>query len=257
MTKKRESVFIRSLLVMYSLWTAFWFISSFLLLYPLMLIFLQKISWRRYAHRLVRLWGQIFFFCAGMRIQVKYHYKPDRKKVYVFCANHFSYLDIPLMVVLIKNYFSFIGKYEIKKVPLFGYLYARLNILVNRKDRMSRATSLGRSIKALQSQRSIIIFPEGGIVSDQFPFMGKPLMDGAFVMAVQQQVPVVPISFFNNHHLLNDRTFLLRPGVIKVEIHPPVETTGLSNEDVPVLRDKVFDMIQNPILDYYGTDAPQ
>ena len=117
MTKKRESVFIRSLLVMYSLWTAFWFISSFLLLYPLMLIFLQKISWRRYAHRLVRLWGQIFFFCAGMRIQVKYHYKPDRKKVYVFCANHFSYLDIPLMVVLIKNYFSFIGKYEIKKVP--------------------------------------------------------------------------------------------------------------------------------------------
>jgi 1-acyl-sn-glycerol-3-phosphate acyltransferase len=121
---------------------------------------------------------------------------------------------------------------------------------------MSRATSLGRSIKALQSKRSIIIFPEGGIVSDQFPFMGKPLMDGAFIMAVQQQVPVVPISFFNNHHLLNDRTFLLRPGVIKVEIHAPVETIGLSNEDVPVLRDKVFDMIQNPILAFYGTDAP-
>mgnify|MGYP000111687299 FL=1 len=82
-------------------------------------------------------------------------------------------------------------------MPLFGYLYARLNILVDRKDRMSRATSLGRSIKALQAKRSIIIFPEGGIVSKEFPIMGKPLMDGAFMMAVLQQVPVVPISFFN------------------------------------------------------------
>ena len=255
--KRKESKIKHSLLVIYSLWTAFWFISTFLLLYPLMFIFLQKLSWRRYTHRLVRFWGQLFFLFAGMRIQVKHHYKPDRKKVYVFCANHFSYLDIPLMVVIIKNYFSFIGKTEIKKVPLFGYLYARLNILVNRNDRMSRATSLGRSIKALQAKRSIIIFPEGGIVSKEFPIMGRPLMDGAFVMAVQQQVPVVPISVFNNHLLLNDHNFLLRPGVIKVEIHPPVETLGLTNEDVPVLRERVFEMIQNPILAHYGIDAPQ
>ena len=95
MTKKRESVFIRSLLVLYSLWTAFWFISSFLLLYPLMLIFLQKIAWRRYAHRLVRLWGQIFFICAGMRIQVKYHYKPDRKRSMYFVPTIFPTLTFP------------------------------------------------------------------------------------------------------------------------------------------------------------------
>lgn len=254
--KRKESLFKHMLLVIYSFWSIFWFILIFLLLYPLMFIFLQKLSWRRYTHRIVRFWGQLFFIFAGLRIQITYHYKPDRKKVYVFCANHFSYLDIALMVVIIKNYFSFIGKSEIKKVPLFGYLYARLNILVNRKDRMSRATSLGRSIKALKAKRSIIIFPEGGIVSKEFPIMGRPLVDGAFVMAVQQQVPVVPISFFNNHLLLNNRTFLLRPGVIKVEIHPPVETVGMTNVDVPVLRERVFEMIQNPLLAYYGIDAP-
>lgn len=255
--KKRDSLFVRSVLILYSLWAAFWFIGIFLLLYPLMFIFLQKLSWRRYTHRIVRFWGQLFFIFAGIRINIKQHYKPDRKQAYVFCSNHFSYLDIPLMVVIIKNYFSFIGKYEIKKVPLFGYLYARLNILVNRNDRMSRATSLGRSIKALQANRSIIIFPEGGIVSKQFPFMGKPLVDGAFVMAIQQQVPVVPISFFNNHLLLNDKRFLLRPGVIQVEIHPPVLTKGMTNADMPMLRERVFEMIQNPILAHYGVDAPQ
>jgi hypothetical protein len=65
------------------------------------------------------------------------------------------------------------------------------------------------------------------------------------------------LSTLNNHLLLNDRNFLLRPGVIKVEIHPPVETLGMTNEDVPVLRERVFEMIQNPILAHYGIDAPQ
>jgi 1-acyl-sn-glycerol-3-phosphate acyltransferase len=183
---------------------------------------------------------------------VTHHFKPDPKQTYVFCANHFSYVDIAVVVVIIRQYFSFVGKNAMKKIPLFGYLYASLNILVDRNDKNSRANSLSRSLRALQSGRSIVIFPEGGIVFKQLPYMGSPLKDGAFIMAIQQQVPIVPMSFHNNHQIMDDETLLMRPGVLHVEIHPPFETKGLTMEDLPVLREKVFESIQNPILAYYG-----
>jgi 1-acyl-sn-glycerol-3-phosphate acyltransferase len=250
--KNKNSLLSSFLKGLYTFWAGFVFVLIFLLLYPLIFVFLQRRSWKRVAHRLVRLWGQLFFLFAGIRIKVTHHFKPDPKQTYVFCSNHFSYVDIAVVVVIIHQFFSFVGKNAMKKIPLFGYLYASLNILVDRNDKNSRASSLSRSLRALQSGRSIVIFPEGGIVFKQLPYMGNPLKDGAFIMAIQQQVPIVPMSFHNNHQIMDEDTLLMRPGVLHVEIHPPVETLGLTMEDLPVLREKVFESIQNPILAYYG-----
>ena len=87
--------------------------------------------------------------------------------------------------------------------------------------------------------------------------MSTPLKDGAFAMAIQQQVPILPISFLNNYQLLDDENFALRPGIIRVRIHAPIETQGLTQEDLPVLREQVFQKIQQPLLDYHGVDLPQ
>lgn len=250
--KTKKSLLSSFLKGLYTFWAGLVFVSVFLLLYPVIFVFLQRRSWKRVAHRLVRLWGQLFFLFAGIRIKVTHHFKPDPKQNYVFCANHFSYVDIAVVVVIVRHYFAFVGKNAMKKIPLFGYLYARLNILVDRSDKNSRASSLNRSIRALQSGRSIVIFPEGGIISKNFPHMANPLKDGAFIMAIQQQVPIVPISFNNNHQVMDDDTLLMRPGTLHVEIHPPFATKGLTMEDLPVLREKVFESIQNPILAYYG-----
>jgi 1-acyl-sn-glycerol-3-phosphate acyltransferase len=222
-----------------------------------MLIFLQHKDTKRFAHRLVRIWSHLFFAFGFLRFEVVSEQKIDPKQVYVFCANHFSYLDIPAFVKILPNYFSFVGKSSIKKVPLFGYLYSRLNILVDRNDRASRSATLAKSIRALQSNRSIIIFPEGGITSKNFPYMSSPLKDGAFAMAIQQQVPILPVSFLNNHQLMDDDYIALKPGLIQVRVHAPIETLGLTQEDLPVLREKVFQKIQQPILDYHGVDMPQ
>ena len=162
--KNKSSLLSSVLKGLYTFWAGFVFVLIFLLLYPLIFVFLQRRSWKRVAHRLVGLWGQLFFLFAGIRIKVTHHFKPDPKQTYVFCSNHFSYVDIAVVVVIIRHYFSFVGKNAMKKIPLFGYLYARLNILVDRGDKNSRANSLSRSIRALQSGRSIIIFPEGGII---------------------------------------------------------------------------------------------
>jgi len=222
-----------------------------------MVIFLQHKDTKRYAHRLVRLWSRLFFAFGLLRFEVISEQKLDPKQVYVFCANHFSYLDIPAFVKILPNYFSFVGKSSIKKVPLFGYLYARLNILVDRSDRQSRSATLAKSIRALQAKRSIIIFPEGGITSKNFPIMSAPLKDGAFAMAIQQQVPILPVSFLNNHQLMDDDHFVLKPGLIRVRIHAPVVTRGMTQDDLPILRERVYQIIQQPILDYHGVDMPQ
>jgi 1-acyl-sn-glycerol-3-phosphate acyltransferase len=255
--KKKNPYLSNPLIGLYSVWTGFWFIGWFLALYPFMVICLQHRDTKRYAHKLVRVWSRLFFAFGFLRFEVISEQKLDSKQVYVFCANHFSYLDIPAFVKILPNYFSFVGKSSIQKVPLFGYLYARLNILVDRSDRKSRTATLAKSIRALQSKRSIIIFPEGGITSKNFPIMSSPLKDGAFAMAIQQQVPILPVSFLNNHQLLDDDYFALKPGVIRVRIHAPVSTHGLTQDDLPVLREKVYRIIQQPLLDHHGVDLPQ
>jgi 1-acyl-sn-glycerol-3-phosphate acyltransferase len=252
MKKKNEIRVLNPFHLLYTVWAAFWFLSVFLVIYPLVYLFCQRVEWKKYASALIKFWSYIFFPAIFLRVKVTYHFKPDPKKVYVFCANHFSYFDIPILVYLINNQFSFLGKNAMAKIPLFGYMYKKLHILVDRNDKGSRVASLSKAIRALQSGRSIAIFPEGGIVSKQFPYMGYPLKDGAIQMAIQQQVPIVPISLMNNYHILNSERFILRPGVVHVEIHQPIETAGKTVEDLPALRQQLFYTIQDPILDFYN-----
>ena len=238
---------MRIFTILYSIWAIFCFVLLFLVLFPFFWIFLQKESWKPNAHYLNRVWAKILFFLIGIPVKVQYEFEPDRNKSYVFCANHFSYFDIAVMGLIIRNYFAFVGKASLKNMPLFGYLFRKLHIMVDRSDPNSRAKSLSRSIKALQSGRSIMIFPEGGIKSKNIPQMHLPLKDGAFVMAIQQQVPLVPISFLNNYKIQHDDELLIYPQAINAIIHKPIDTTGMTQEDVEGLKNRFFEIVQRAI----------
>jgi 1-acyl-sn-glycerol-3-phosphate acyltransferase len=238
---------MRILTFFYTLWATFWFVFLFLLLFPLFWLFLQKPEWKPKAHYLNRLWGKVFFPIIGIGFDIKYEFEPDVNKTYVFCANHFSYVDIAVMGVIIKNYFAFVGKSSIKGVPLFGYMFAKLHIQVDRSDKNSRVTSLTRSIKALQSGRSVMIFPEGGIWSKDFQKMSLPLKDGGFSMAIQQQIPIVPITLLNNHKVMQDGKFALYRQTIKAIVHKPIDTKGLTQDDVENLKSMFYGIVQEAL----------
>ncbi len=238
---------MRILTFIYTLWVAFWFIFLFVLLFPFFWLFIQKPEWKPQAHYLNRLWGKMFFPIAGIAIKVQYDFKPDLNKTYVFCANHFSYVDIAAMGMIIKNYFAFVGKSSIKGVPLFGYIFAKLHIQVDRNDKNSRITSMNRSLKALQSGRSVMIFPEGGIWSKNIPKMSLPLKDGGFAMAIKQQIPIVPISLLNNYKIMHDGDFAVYPQTIRAIVHPPIETVGMTNADIEALKMKFYDVVQGAL----------
>ena len=180
-----------------------------------------------------------------MPVKVTYETPLDSKQAYVFCANHFSYLDIAMMGVVIKNYFAFMGKSSAKSIPLFGYMFAKLHIQVDRSAKDSRIKALTRSIRALKSGRSIMIFPEGGIHSTNIPEMVQPFKDGAFSMAVENQVPIVPISLLDNYKAMPE--ILFKWHKLRVIIHTPIETTGKTKADIEALKQQVYDTIQ-PML---------
>ncbi|MCK8495691.1 1-acyl-sn-glycerol-3-phosphate acyltransferase [Spirosoma sp. RP8] len=242
--------------LLYTIWCAVYFVALYLILFPIQFVFLQRDQWKPLAHTINYIWGILFFAGIGISIHVERRFKPDPRQVYVFCANHFSYLDIAAMGVIVKNYYAFIGKSEVKHVPLLGYMFAKLHVQVDREQAKSRAYSLAKSIRTLASGRSIMIFPEGGIRAKEPPKMHHPFKDGAFIMAIQQQVPVVPITLLTNYKILPDTEKVrMHRFPLRAVIHPPISTTGLTQENVAWLREETYRIIDAELSQSADTSA--
>ncbi|WP_026308924.1 lysophospholipid acyltransferase family protein [Spirosoma spitsbergense] len=233
--------------MLYTIWCTVCFIVLYILLFPIQFVFLQRDSWKPIAHGINRIWGKLFFICAGMPVRIEHRFRPDPKGVYVFCANHFSYLDIAAMGVVVDNYYAFIGKSEVKRIPLLGYMFTKLHVQVDRNQSNSRAYSLAKSIRTLASGRSIMIFPEGGIQATNPPQM-TPFKDGAFTMAIQQQVPIVPITLLDNYRILPDKSPVrFHWHSLRAVIHPPIETVGMTQANLDNLKQETYRVIDNEL----------
>ena len=239
--------------LIYTSWCIFWLILIFLLLFPLVYICLQREQWKPYAHWLNRLWGKLFFAVAGIKIQIEQRHSLVSEQTYVFCANHFSYLDIAVMGVILNNYFAFVGKHDVKNIPLFGYMFRKLHIQVNRESSQSRVGSLSKALKTLAQGRSIVIYPEGGIRTKKPPQM-HTFMDGAFKMAIQQQVPIVPVTLLTNYKILPDEGKLrLYRNPLRAVVHEPLSTIGLTQADTTALKEKCFQIIDETLREYHNS----
>ena len=174
----------------------------------------------------------------------------DPKGCYVFCANHASYLDISIMGVTPTN-FIFVGKSTIEKIPVFGYMYRKLHITVDRNSLKGKHNSYIKSKEAIDNGRSLVIFPEGGVFLERLPKM-RPFKNGAFKISIEKQIPIVPVTIPHNWIILpEDGRFLLKRRKAKLIYHTPIETKGLVLADVEMLKAKVYDIIDQEIKKYH------
>lgn len=168
---------------------------------------------------------------------------------YVIVANHSSYLDIILMYrILPKNKFLFIGKSELLKWPIINIFFKKVDIAVNRDSRSSGMQSILRAKEELKNGWSIVLFPEGGIPVNT-PVL-NPFKNGAFKLAIDSEVPLLPITILNNWRLFNVDpilTGLARPGFARVIVHKPVPTVGMDKKDLIPLRQQIFETINEPL----------
>ncbi|MCB9182276.1 MAG: 1-acyl-sn-glycerol-3-phosphate acyltransferase [Flavobacteriales bacterium] len=233
---------------LYKLWFAMVFFSSLVLLYLPFRVLLY--TPRRYhkAFRLKRAWAAYLSFASGAPLRiVRRAALPEPP--YIICCNHSSYLDIIQMYNVIPRYFLFIGKYELLRWPLFNIFFRDMNIAVNRGNKVEAGKAFRKAAVAIDRGTSIAIFPEGTI-PDYTPRM-KPFKDGAFKLAIEKQVPIVPVTFIDHWRIFGEPLELFaraRPGMARAVIHDAVPTQGLVEADLPALRKRVYDIIEGPLL---------
>jgi len=229
-----------------------YFLLVFLILaipmFPLFYFLLKTDKRIHQAFKLKRIWAKLMLFFTGI-VVVQKNQELLPKSPYVICANHASYLDIVLMFIVIPNTFLFLGKAELLKWPIIKVFFRNMDIPVDRSNSIKAKQSIELTKEAVQKGYSVAIFPEGLIPSEGIPKM-KPFKRGAFVLAVSQQVEIVPISFANNWKLFATESDIWgggRPGLAKVIIHSPVSTKGKTESDIPELIKETFSKIESGI----------
>ena len=188
------------------------------------------------------IWAIPILYGMGCPPQVIREQRMERRKSYMLVANHTSMLDIMLMLYINKNPFVFIGKKELVKIPLFGFFYKRVCILVDREDTRSRTGVYRRAQKRLNQGLSICIFPEGGVPDDATIVLDS-FKDGAFKMAVAHKIAVVPMTFHDNKKRFSFSFFSGGPGRIRAKVHHFFETEFLNEEEKAALRKKIRNVI--------------
>ena len=189
-----------------------------------------------------RWWAKTMFTLVFLPRKVELRAKLDPRKQYIFCPNHFSYLDIPTMGLNPINTI-FVGKSDMENVPLFGYMYRKLHLTVDRSSLRSRGNTLLASMNAIDEGKSLVIFPEGGMITQHAPQM-VPFKDGAFRAAIEKQIAIVPVTIPFNHKMLPDQSPIrLRWGEVKIIFHVPIETSGMTLADTEKLKQEVYSVI--------------
>lgn len=230
----------------YSIYGSIGFISAFLLLLPIFIYTIEISGKKGQGRKMNRIWSKLFFGMLFFKVTIENQYHLKKGGQFIFVSNHFSYLDIPVLG-LIPFDLVFIGKSSLAKVPLFGYMFKNLHIAVDRNSMKSRGESILKARKALDEGASVVFFPEGGISSHSPPAMAR-FKDGAFKLALDKQIPIIPVTLSYNHLILpDDGKFLLRYKPVKVVIHEPIAVEGCGANDVKELKSKCFAIIQDQL----------
>lgn len=192
-------------------------------------------------------WASIVLYGMGFVPKIEREEVMEKGKSYMLVANHTSMTDIMLMLRASKNPFVFVGKKELVKIPVFGFFYKRVCIMVDRSSARSRSGVYIRAQRRLGQGLSVCIFPEGGVpdetvVLDEFK-------DGAFKLAIEHQIPVVPMTFYDNKKRFPWTFFKGGPGRLRVKIHRFMATSGLSLSSRQQLKMECRERILNDLLE--------
>ncbi|WKB82893.1 lysophospholipid acyltransferase family protein [Cellulophaga omnivescoria] len=228
--------------LLYRIWFYILVALPILLFFPLLFIFCIKEKWYPYFFWMARnCWARPILLGMGCPQQIKREQKIEKGKSYMLVANHTSMLDIMLMLRASRNPFVFVGKKELVKIPLFGFFYKRVCIMVDRSNTKSRTAVYMRAQRRLKQGLSICIFPEGGVPEEDVIL--DEFKDGAFKMAIAHKIPIVPMTFLDCKKRFSFTFFSGSPGLLRVKIHSFFETKELDEEHKATLREDVRNVI--------------
>jgi len=242
---------LRPLQAVYCIYAFVLFVTIMLLLFPFVLIssFLGRIRGGNAIFRICMLWADLWFpliFIYPKRIFESPH---DKTRPYIFVANHLSLLDAALLPKAFRQPLRPLGKVELSRVPVFGFIYKKAIVTVDRSNAANRAQSI-RILKSIISKGiSVLFFPEGTYNQTRQPL--KKFYNGAFRVAIETQTPVKPVLFLDSYSRLHyQNLFSSNPGKCRIVFLDEIPVAGLMVHDTENLKEKTFKIMESKLLEY-------
>ena len=232
--------------IIWRLWFYILFAASIIIMLPFLLVLTADEKYYPTFWKMVRIFSKVLIYGTGFRIDKTMEQEIDRNKSYMFCPNHSSLLDPFILAAMSKNPIVFIGKKELVKIPIFGFFYKKTVIMVDRSSNSSKKRVYEMAKKRLQNGTSMGIFPEGLVPTEDVIL--SPFKKGAFNLAIEFQMPIVPTTYYDCKRLYSWNFFKGSPGTFRVKQHQFIETKGmLLEEDRDYLLNRTFDIIYNEL----------
>ena len=241
----------RSLLLIYFVYALILFVAWMLFFFSFIAIasLFGPVRGGNMVYKICMIWGEIWFPLVAIFHRNIFEFPHDKSRPYIFVANHLSFLDAAILVKTFRQPVRPLGKEEISKIPVFGFIYRNAIVTVHRSDTRDRAKSVRRLKRFVENGISILIFPEGTFNQSREPL--KKFFDGAFRIAIETQTPIKPVLFLDSYDRMQfDHMLTLNPGRSRSVYLEEIHVEGLTLKDLPALREKVYSEMEKKLKEY-------
>lgn len=235
----------------YSVYAFITFVAVMLLVFPFAIIgsMFGKIKGGNFIFMLCRLWADIWFFLIFIRHKKIFEAPHDKSKPFIFVSNHISYLDAAIIPKAYRQPIRPLGKVEMSKVPVFGFIYRNAIVTVDRSSAMNRANSIRVLKSIIKKGISVMVFPEGTFNMTTKPL--KDFYDGAFRVAIETQTPLKPVLFLDAYRRMPyESLFSMSPGLNRIVYLDAIGLENLTLADLEKFKLQVFNLMEKKLIEY-------
>lgn len=191
----------------------------------------------RWQHACARTWSWLILKTSGIRVRAEGLENLPPRQTAIYCVNHQSAMDIPVLFVHLPVQFRFVAKRQLFNLPFLGWHLRRSgHIPVDRGRPREGMKGMKKVAQEIREGKSVLLFPEGHRSREGGML---PFRTGSFYIAILSGVPVVPITLNGTRSVLKPDTYHVRAGQTAMIVHPAVPTEGLTVKDVDKLAEQV------------------
>ncbi len=235
----------------YCIYAFITFVLIMLLIFPFVIIasFFGHIRGGNLVFQLCMLWADLWFFVIFIWNKKLYELPHDKSKAYIFVSNHISYLDAAILPKAFRQPVRALGKVEMSKVPVFGFIYRNAIVTVDRSSAVNRANSMRLMKSIINKGISVIVFPEGTFNMGTTPL--KEFYDGAFRLAIETQTPIKPVLFLDAYRRMPyESLFRMTPGQNRLLYLDEISVEEYDINDLEKLRENVYAIMEKKLVEY-------
>ena len=246
-------VLLTPLKFIYSVYALITFVAIMLLIFPFVIIssFFGRIKGGNMVMRCCMVWADIWFLVIFIWHKKIVEVSHDKKRPYIFVTNHISYLDSAMIPKAFRQPIRPLGKVEMSKVPVFGFIYRNAIVTVDRSSAANRAKSILLLKSVINNGISVLVFPEGTFNMGTTPL--KEFYDGAFRLAIETQTPIKPVLYLDAYRRMPyESLFKMTPGRNRILYLDEISVERYTVADMDKLKEEVYAIMEKKLVEYNG-----